>query len=220
MRSTTPWTRGGPLRAILAVGALCFLTGLTWAQWHPRVRVLPGPLEIAAPESWDACIRDAARLSGVDAAVIRAIVAVESGRHPYAFGWTDAAGVRQSYRAASYADAVSRFDALERAHQTFDVGAAQINSRNLKALEARLGIAPLQGLDPCTNLHLAGVILSEQIRVHGPTWRAVAGYNGTLPYAARVFKVYCAGSPEPECRRPLLIADLLCRRLPSHLRIL
>lgn len=154
-------------------------------------------------------------MSGVDPALLQAIITVESGNHPYVFGWFDAQGVRHIYKATSYGAAVSRLDAFERQHIRYDVGLAQVNSRNLHALEQRLGIAPVRALDPCTNLRLAGLILREQIAIHGRTWRAVAGYNGALAYVPRVQRVYCAGVTDTSsCRPSRRLSELLCEPLP------
>jgi hypothetical protein len=73
----------------------------------------------------------------------------------------------------------------------------------------------LQGLDPCTNLHFAAMILREQILVHGATWRAVAGYNGADAYAPRVFRRYCLAADDEQCRDPHTLRDLLCLPLAS-----
>src|SRR5687768_7573190 len=161
---------------------LAFATGMAWASWRPEIHIdsfgLSAGLREASFNTWTGCLQDAAHASGVDPALLQAIVTVESGRHPYAFGWFDKTGVRKTYKAPGYTEALAQLDALERQHIRFDVGVAQVNSLNLTTLYRRTGIAPIRALDPCTNLHLAGIILREQIHIHGPTWRAVAGYNG------------------------------------------
>ena len=204
------------LRWVVLAGLLCFATGFAWSNWSPSVRIHHSPMEIVAPETWSACVDDAARLSGVDRSLFEAIVVVESGRHPYVFGWTTS-GVRHTYKAASYEDAVTRFQALERQQVRFDVGVAQINSRNLRVIHDRTGLAPLRALDPCTNLYLAGLILREQIKIHGRTWKAVAGYNGRSVYAARVHRALCAGSHDGVGCRSHRLSDVLCEPLPIPL---
>lgn len=217
-------------------GALAFACILSiaaeqgWSWWNsnvefhqsPRDAVYPSPsplksarIGIGGTHVWDSCLQAAAERSGVHPALFHAIVKVESGLHPYAFGWQDSGGHWKSYRAPSYLDAVARFEDLERQHIRFDVGLAQVNSRNLKIMQHRAGISPIQALNPCANLHFAGVILREQIKIHGSTWKAVAGYNGALTYAPRVYRVYCAQVPDAlHCRTQVTLAQLLSYPLP------
>lgn len=208
-----------PIRALVFVCLLVFATGMAYASWSPDIRVQRVPLSLHLGEvsvnTWSQCLREAAFVSGVDPALLQAIVTVESGDHPYAFGWFDRQGTRRTYKAANYTAAVAQLDALERQQIRFDVGLAQVNSRNLVVLERRTGIAPVRALDPCTNLHFAGVILREQIGRHGATWRAVAGYNGALSYVPKVRRVYCARVPDSsDCHRAVPLSELLCEPIP------
>jgi hypothetical protein len=189
------------------------------ASWSPDIHLQRVPLSLHLGEvsvnTWSQCLREAAFVSGVDPALLQAIVTVESGDHPYAFGWFDRQGTRRSYKATTYSAAVAQLDALERQQIRFDVGLAQVNSRNLIVLERRTGIASIRALDPCTNLHFAGIILREQIGRYGPTWRAVAGYNGALSYVPKVRRVYCAHMPDGSgCHRALPLSELLCEPIP------
>jgi soluble lytic murein transglycosylase-like protein len=207
------------IRAVVFVCLLLFATGMACASWSPDIRMQRVPLSLHLGEisvnTWSQCLREAAFVSGVDPALLQAIVTVESGDHPYAFGWFDRQGTRRSYKAANYTAAVAQLDALERQQIRFDVGLAQVNSRNLVVLERRTGIAAVRALDPCTNLHFAGVILREQIGRHGATWRAVAGYNGALSYVPKVRRVYCAHVPDAsDCHRALPLLELLCEPIP------
>jgi soluble lytic murein transglycosylase-like protein len=207
------------IRTVVFVCLLIFATGMACASWSPDIHVQRVPLSFhlgeVAVNTWSQCLREAAFVSGVDPALLQAIVTVESGDHPYAFGWFDAQGTRRSYKAATYTAAVAQLDVLERQQIRFDVGLAQVNSRNLLVLERRTGIAAVRALDPCTNLHFAGIILREQIGRHGPTWRAVAGYNGALTYVPKVRHVYCARMPDASgCHRALSLSELLCEPIP------
>jgi soluble lytic murein transglycosylase-like protein len=207
------------IRAAVFVCLLLFATGMAFASWSPDIHVQHVPLSLhladVSVNTWSQCLREAAFVSGVDPALLQAIVTVESGDHPYAFGWFDRQGTRRSYKAANYTAAVAQLDALERQQIRFDVGLAQVNSRNLVVLERRTGIAPVRALDPCTNLHFAGVILREQMRRHGPTWRAVAGYNGALSYVPKVRRAYCVIVPDAsDCHRALPLSELLCEPIP------
>jgi len=214
-------SRGGvtALRLVAFAGLLTFSAGLTYTLWSPELALphvaVSTNLAETAVRDWSGCLREAAGEAGVDPVLLRAIVLVESGEHPYAFGWFDAQGLRRTIRPTTYAAAVAQFSALERQHVRFDVGLAQVNSRNLAILEARTGIPPVRALDACTNLRLAGIILGEQIRLHGNTWRAVAGYNGSLAYVPKVHRWYCTELPEARsCGRTMRLSELLCEPLP------
>lgn len=166
-------------------------------------------------ESWSLCLGQAARNSGVHPALFDAIVRVESGRHPYAFGWYDETRTWRSYKARNYSDAVAHLQTLERQRIRFDMGLAQVNSRNIRVLRTRTGLSSIQALDPCANLHLASVILREQIKIHGRTWKAVGGYNGAPTYAAKVYRAYCAHVPEAlHCHVRIPLSHLLTYPLP------
>ena len=220
IRSRASRRRGGSrVRAVVLIGLLVCATGIAYASWSPDIRVQRVPLSLHLGEisvnTWSMCLRDAAFVSGVDPALLQAIVTVESGDHPYAFGWFDRRGTRRSLKAATYTAAVAQMGALERQQIRFDVGLAQVNSRNLKILEQRTGIAAVRALDPCTNLHLAGLILREQIHRYGTTWRAVAGYNGAVSYVPKVRRVYCAHVPgSSSCHTSLPLSELLCEPIP------
>ena len=169
----------------------------------------------SSAEPWVGCLRQAAHASGVHPAIFEAIVKVESGRHPYAFGWYDGSRRWKSYKARTYADAVAHLRTLEQQRVRFDVGLAQVNSRNLKALSQRTGLSSLHALEPCANLHLASVILREQIKLHGRTWKAIAGYNGAVTYAPKVYRAYCAQVPGAlHCRSRVPLSNLLSYPLP------
>ena len=169
----------------------------------------------AGKEPWAICLQQAAQTSGVHPALFEAIVKVESGRHPYAFGWYDGSRKWRSYKARTYADAVAHLRTLERQRIRFDIGLAQVSSRNLKALSQRTGFSLVHALNPCANLHLASVILDEQIKLHGRTWKAVAGYNGARAYAQKVYRVYCPRVSETlHCRHHVPLSHLLSYPLP------
>lgn len=211
--------KGSRIRAAIFVCLLLFATGVAFAFWSPDIHAQRVPLSFHLGEvsvnAWSQCLREAAYVSGVDPALLQAIVTVESGDHPYAFGWFDRQGRRRSYKAADYMAAVAQIDAFERQQIRFDVGLAQVNSRNLEVFERRTGIASVRALDPCTNLRFAGAILREQILRHGATWRAVAGYNGALSYVPKVRRVYCAHVPDAsDCHRALPLSELLCEPIP------
>jgi soluble lytic murein transglycosylase-like protein len=59
---------------------------------------------------------------------------------------------------------------------SIDVGVMQINSSHFADLSRR-GIYPSDLFNPCINVSVGAWILSESIKRHGLTWRAVGAYN-------------------------------------------
>lgn len=83
---------------------------------------------------------------------------------------------------------------------SYDVGLMQINSTHFPRL-ASMGITPEMLWEPCMNIHVGAWVLAETIRIFGPTWNAVGGYNaGTRKnaetdakrarYARRIERLY------------------------------
>lgn len=116
------------------------------------VRPASGP---SASARVAACLAAAAAHHQVDPALLRAIAVVESGLNPQAMGARNRNG-------------------------THDIGLMQVNSSWLPRL-ARFGI-DAQGLrDPCVSAYVGAWILADNIRRHGPVWRAVGAYNARTP---------------------------------------
>ncbi len=59
---------------------------------------------------------------------------------------------------------------------SYDIGLMQINSSWLPTLR-RYGISESSLLDSCVNLDVGAWILSDNMRRHGNTWKAVGAYN-------------------------------------------
>jgi hypothetical protein len=95
---------------------------------------------------------------------IKAVVAVESGGRPWVLH-DNTTGI--SYRAGSRAQAASWARWLIARGHSLDVGLGQINSANLR----RFGISPAAALDSCTNLRLAGRILSADYGAAMARWQ-------------------------------------------------
>lgn len=83
---------------------------------------------------------------------------------------------------------------------SLDVGLMQINSQHFPRL-ARMGISAESLWEPCLNIHVGAWILADTIRVLGPTWNAVGGYNAGIRntttqadkrarYARRIERLY------------------------------
>ncbi|MBU4611365.1 lytic transglycosylase domain-containing protein [Achromobacter sp. GG226] len=97
----------------------------------------------------------------VDARLLHAIAAVESGFN------------------ASAVSAPNR-------NGTHDIGLMQINSAWLPRL-ASFGIDARRLREPCVSAYVGAWILADNIRRHGPVWRAVGAYNARSPAHQRVY---------------------------------
>jgi type IV secretion system protein VirB1 len=91
---------------------------------------------------------------GVDAHTLAALVSVESSYNPYAIGVVGAHLVRQP---TSLDEAQATAENLARLGYDFSLGLGQVNLHNL----ARFGETMTSIFDPCTNLRVAGSILTE-----------------------------------------------------------
>jgi hypothetical protein len=130
--------------------------------------------------SWDRCLHEQATALHLDPALLRAIILTESNGHPWAIGWTDSRGYRHSVFPTNQEEAAHLISSLQRANRTFDTGLMQLNSIHFPRLVTARGLTPHDLLHPCTNIHLAGQILRENLERHGFIWRAIAGYNGSV----------------------------------------
>lgn len=101
------------------------------------------------------CVEPAAQYHGVNGAVLKAILKVESSGNPLAIN--------------------------RNSNGTVDVGIGQINSMHFKDL-ARYGIVPNQLFDACTAIYVSAWHLSKQIAKWGNTWFAIGAYHSATPY--------------------------------------
>ena len=148
-----------------------------------------------AVSEWEACLALSAKDAEVSTTLLHAIVDVESGGHPWTFGFRKRNGEWASKYLDNRQAAEEFLRYLWEEPLYFDAGLAQISRHNLERFWTTKGISPLDALEPCTNLHLAATVLKEQIEKHGDTWRAIAGYNGSVKYIPRVWKAFCQRQP-------------------------
>ncbi|MDR2076404.1 MAG: lytic transglycosylase domain-containing protein [Desulfovibrio sp.] len=100
--------------------------------------------------------------------LVLAIIARESGHHPWA---VNVAG--RAHLPSSRDEALRIANAAWAAGKSFDLGLMQINSYWLK----RFGFSPEYVLEPRRNVIIGTWILSREIARHGLSWKAVAGYH-------------------------------------------
>lgn len=155
----------------------------------------PEALAFKSEGRWPvSCLDDIARQTQVSPTLLQAIVFVESRGHPWAININARSGAH-AIVPRTEAEARQIVRALASTSSNFDVGLAQINSRQFRAL----GVEPEALLDPCRNLLAAGTILKQLIHRYGESWTAVMRYNGKNPaYAWRVrsaWQAFLAADP-------------------------
>jgi type IV secretion system protein VirB1 len=97
----------------------------------------------------------------------QALVAVESGFHPWAIGIVGGTLERQP---RNLAEAHATVQQLEAQGWDYSVGLAQINQRNFR----RLGLSRETAFEPCRNLQaMQAVLLECQARMAGPPQTAL-----------------------------------------------
>lgn len=130
----------------------CIFFTTTLIATNSFARKPPPPPYTTEPER---CIIPAAYYHGVNHAILRAILKVESNLNPQAVGKND--------------------------NGTQDVGIGQMNSMHFKEL-SKFGIAPEHLKDACVGTYVAAWHLKKGIAKHGNTWFAVARYHSATPY--------------------------------------
>ena len=103
----------------------------------------------------------------VHATTATALVAVESGRNPFAIGVVGGALTRQP---ANRSEGIATARALQAGGWSFSVGLGQINVGNF----ARLGLTIESAFDPCTNLDAMQSVLQDCFQRSHTTSRADA----------------------------------------------
>ena len=137
-------------RLCFFLAALCLLQGTT-ALAAGRAKVAFPPMR---PLTAD-CVLDAARVSGMPAAALFAILATEGGKTG---------------------------EALSNKNGTWDLGGFQINTVHLKELAA-MGISPDAVLrDGRVNAYAAAWLLRKEYRRTGNLWQAIGTYHSRTPY--------------------------------------
>ena len=132
------------------LAVLCLLQGTT-ALAAGRAKVAFPPLH---PLTAD-CVLDAARVSGMPAAALFAILATEGGKTG---------------------------EALSNKNGTWDLGPFQVNTVHLGELAA-MGISPRAVLcDGRVNAHAAAWLLHKEYRRTGNLWQAIGAYHSRTPH--------------------------------------
>jgi len=108
------------------------------------------------------CIPAASTYHDVNAAVLKAILMVESG--------------------------LNAWEVRKNSNGTLDVGMAGINSIHFNEI-AKYGIAPEQLLDACVATYVAAWHLKKGIRQYGNTWYGIAAYHSVTPYLNNRYQI-------------------------------
>ena len=138
------------MRAVcLLLLALCLTPDIALSAQRMKVALPP-----MRPLTAD-CVLDAARVSGMPAAALFAILATEGGK----IG-----------------------EALSNKNGTWDMGPFQVNSVHLNELAA-MGISPDAVLrDGRVNAYAAAWLLHKEYRRTGNLWRAIGAYHSRTPH--------------------------------------
>lgn len=101
-------------------------------------------------------LNDIAKLcaNNVHPQTIIEIAKTESGLNQFA---VNVNGINKSFKITKLSDALEVIELAKSKDKSFDVGLMQINSRNLE----RFGIKPLDAFEPCLNIRIGGIIISE-----------------------------------------------------------
>lgn len=167
-----------------------WLVGLLVTMCHAT-----GYVSVASPApAWEHCLQQEAASLDIHSALFRALIYSESRNHPLALAWTDQQGSHHSVYPATEQEARALMTRLLQKEHRLDAGLGQINSVHFARVDR-----PSDLLSPCTNLHVAGLVLRENLERHGYTWQALAGYNGSVgssTYIELVYRNLCRRSPD------------------------
>ncbi|MDR3631428.1 MAG: lytic transglycosylase domain-containing protein [Desulfocapsaceae bacterium] len=120
--------------------------------------------------------QEAAETWGIPADLTRAIARVESGLSPWAINIEG-----QGYTFDSKEKAVQKALEAQAAGLSFDSGVMQVNNAWL----SKFGIPLEAAFDPLANIYLGSWILKQEIKRHGPSWKAVGAYHSPDPGKGR-----------------------------------
>jgi hypothetical protein len=165
--------------------------------------LLPGRPALA-DTPWRVPTVAACQQVGVPASLALAVVATESGGHPYAIRVN--AGQGKVHLPTTYAAAVQIVTATSPRTTNVDLGLFQLNYREVQRRSAQAshqgpfhafwqllhGVAPAVLLAPAVNTLVGCVMLRQALEGGGPLWQQIGRYHSPDPsrqpgYAQRVF---------------------------------
>ena len=119
------------------------------------------------------CIDFVAQKLNVSPLLLIAIYKHESNLHPYAIGISKNGVHLKSYFPKSKREAILIAKELLKRGYHVDLGLGQISVKNLK----RWGVPIEEAFEPCKNVLMSGVVLSECFKAYGRTLKALDCYN-------------------------------------------
>lgn len=118
------------------------------------------------------------KAAGVPKKLAMAIARQESGLNPLCINVEG-----EDFWPKNRAEAEAIIRRAQKEGRSFDVGLMQINSQWIRQWK----IDPASLLDPETNIRHGLKILKDEIKRHGPGWRAVGAYHSPDPVRARLY---------------------------------
>lgn len=129
------------------------------------------------------CFIKASYVYNIPYQILVAIAKVESGFRPFVININQNGKSVKVINPKSLQEAVVYLQYLHQNGFNYDVGVGQINVSNIK----RLGLNPVDLLNPCNNIKVSAYILKENINKYGLSWEAIWRYNGRKDYAYKVY---------------------------------
>ncbi|NCO14846.1 MAG: lytic transglycosylase domain-containing protein [Thiomicrospira sp.] len=111
--------------------------------------------------------------------IMKAIVRVESSGQKYAINVNGGKNGNYSKTFSKKTEAKKAIRQLMEKGYNFDTGLAQINSTHFRKdkIFGKIGLTPLDALEPCNNLKMGAAIFSDNFRRYGTISEALSAYN-------------------------------------------